>query len=89
MTTLTDVQTLVGGAISATFGQLFTPILIIILFLGIAVYMRASFENVVIFMVALIAIMAMYGLLPISVVIAVIFLGSAVAFFFAKKLFGF
>lgn len=88
LTILTDLETLIGGGISNTFGQLFAPILALIVFLGIAVYMRASFENVVVFMVPLIAILAMYLFLPITIVIGVIIVGSIVIFFGARKVFG-
>lgn len=88
LTILTDLETLIGGAISNTFGQMFVPMLAIIIFLGMAVYMRASFENVIVFMVPLIAILAMYLFLPISIVIGVIIIGSIVIFFGARKIFG-
>jgi hypothetical protein len=50
--------------------------------------MRASFENVIVFLVPLVAILAMSGVLAIPVVIFVIIVGSVVIFFAFKKIFG-
>lgn len=79
----------IGGAVSNTFGQIFTPILILLIFIGTMVRIGLGMENSVIFSVSLIAIMAIFGIgIPTSMVVGAVLIGAILIYIMVKSLWG-
>jgi hypothetical protein len=88
MANLDIFTTTISNGINFTFGQVATPIITLLIFVGIAVKTGLGFESTEVFFVALVAIMVMGGMLSTEIAAAVIIFGSIAIYLATKRLWG-
>lgn len=82
---LAGLDTLIGGAISRTLGDMGTALVVMLFFAVVASAVRAPFEVVLVFMVGLIIVLSLYGLLPSIMVGAIVLIGTLAIFALISK----
>jgi hypothetical protein len=78
MSDLTNLETLIGGSLSQTFGDIGVAIIALLFFISVGIAMRAGFEVMVVVLVGVVVLLAMLGIIPQIIVMLILILASLI-----------